>query len=504
MIIYAAPETFCLKGTSKDCKSWAFDLQTAINRAAPGDTVQLLPGRYTMPVQMTTSGQLGAPIKLVGPKTGRAILDGGGVPQNARNIGLKPMDGEFAFIKVFNARRLILRGLTFVNNWPTSIYLRGASDITVQDCDFKRGRFAIYARQGKTIKTERLLIEKCHWIQDPEHQMWRGEITWENVKSQQSSNDASHFNGAFFGSYNISGDVTIRSCQIRHAFNAVRMDMDDKLIKVRGTEELKIPRNRDVAIYDNDFSFIRDNAVEPESGAESWYVFNNRFLNIHGTFSLDQVSCQDMFYLGNTILNNRKPEQGNTDRSGGVIFKFFKATDADDNPPLAPRTTLWSAYNSVQTRTSYVKKGATMYWRDAYNAVGLYNEDHPDVTAPPRVAFNNFGWKHGDVVVRGMATNDCDYPQGYPVEKVITDGIKRLIAPPFEIKDTDPDPDACLGGWNGRLKKSKALAALKCPALRITRMRGRDFHIPAGLSPGAHPIETLYCNFGDAVALPRY
>lgn len=502
MIIFAAPETFPYDTTPQGKTIWAYELQTAINRAGPGDTVQLLAGRYTMPAHISASGKQGAPITLAGPQTGQAILDGGGVPQDARNIGLKPLDGEFAFLKIFNAQRIVLRGLTFTNNWPSSIYLRGASDIIIQDCTFERGRFAIYARQGCRIKTQRLLIERCAWIQDPEHRMWRGDITWENVKSQKSSNDASHFNGAFFGSYNISGDVTIRSCQIAHAFNGIRMDMDQKLIKKRDAESMKIPRNKRVAIYDNDFSFIRDNAVEPETGADSWYIYNNRFLNIHGTFSLDQVACQDMFYLGNTILNNRKPEQGNTDRSGGVIFKFFKATDADDNPPLAPRTTLWSAYNSVQTRTSYVKKGATMFWRDAYNAVGLYNMDHPDVTMPPREAFNNFGWKHGDVEVRGMATNDPDYPQDYPEEKVFPDGIDCAKAP-FDITDKDPDPDAPLGGWNGQLKKSKALAGVECPALRLTRLHGRDFQIPAGLSPGAHPIDALYCNFGDSVALPR-
>ena len=101
-----------------------------------------------------------------------------------------------------------------------------------------------------------------------------------------------------------------------------------------------------------------------------------------------------------------------------------------------------------------------------------------------------------------MATNDPDYPKGYPKKMVFPDGIDCAKAP-FDITDKDPDPDAPLGGWNGQLKKSKALAGVKCPALRITRLQGRDFHIPAGLSPGAHPIEVLYCNFGDSVTLPR-
>ena len=47
--------------------------------------------------------------------------------------------------------------------------------------------------------------------------------------------------------------------------------------------------NRNVAIHGNRFSFIRDNAIEPEKGAQNWYVYDNAFYNIHATFSMDRV-----------------------------------------------------------------------------------------------------------------------------------------------------------------------------------------------------------------------
>ncbi len=506
MIIHAAPETQeipCETVTGKFRKVWAYELQTAINRARPGDTVQLQPGRYTMPVTCPRSGQRNAPITIEGPKDGSAVLDGGQVPQNARNIGLKPLDGEFAFIKVVDARKLIFRNLTFVNNWPTCIYLRGAQDITIEYCAFRRGRFAVYARQGREHDTQRLLMDGCTWVQDPEHNLWHGHVKWEQVKHKDTANDASHFNGALFGSFDITGDVTIRNCDISHAFNAIRMDMRrDEHLEDTPNDGPRIARNRNVAIYNNTFSFIRDNAVEPEAGAENWYVFNNRFFNIHGTFSLDQVACRNMYYIGNTILNNRKPEQGLTERSGGVIFKFFRAEETDKNPPLQPRKHLWSVFNSVQTRTSYVKKGSTVFWHDVYNVLGMYDMNHPVSTATPRPAFQKFRWELGDVQVRGLVTNDPDYPEKYPKKNIQQDGMPK-VDQPFDIGDFDPDPHAVLGGWDGILPKCKAVGDLRTRALCVTRSGGETFEFRADLTPGALDLSDHGFDVSKLVELPR-
>jgi hypothetical protein len=290
---------------------------------------------------------------------------------------------------------------------------------------------------------------------------------------------------------------------VSHAFNAIRMDVREKRITISAKDGPKLSGNKNVAIYNNQFSFIRDNAIEPEAGAENWYVFNNKFFNIHGTFSFDLVACRNMFYVGNTILNNRKPEQGNTDRSGGVIFKFLGLPAEDGMPPLAPRKNLWSVFNSVQTRTSYVKKSRSMFWRDAYNAVGMYDMDHPVSTSNPRVAFNKFRWEDGDVSVRGMVTNDSDYPDGYPAENIDSEGMPKLSAP-FDIPDFKIAPDEPLGGWNGELEKSSELDALSSYKLRLSRAGGSDFSISAGFSPGAHDTTSLGLSFSEIISLPRF
>ncbi|MGJ8628747.1 MAG: right-handed parallel beta-helix repeat-containing protein [Sulfitobacter sp.] len=503
-IIYAAPEITKIKvpgsGTSPSHR-WAYDLQTAINRARPGDTVRLIAGHYTGPATISASGKTGKPITIEGPKDGEAIFDGGQSPENGQNTGLKPLDSDFSFLKVFGAKKLILKRLTFKNNWPSSIYMRGAADIRIADCAFTAGRFAIYARQGVLVKTKHILVERCTWVQDPQHKMWNGDVTWEQVKLKDPSYDASYFNGALFGSFDITGGVTIRDCAVSHAFNAIRMDVRPRRIRKTQKNGPKVSRNRDVAIYRNTFSFIRDNAIEPETGAENWRIFNNQFFNIHGTFTFDGVACRDMFYVGNIILNNRKPEKGQTEYSGGKIFKFLGLTDTE-KVPLEPRKHVWSVFNSVQTRTSYAKKSRTMFWRDAYNAVGMYDADHPISTANPRHAFTKFQWDAGDILVLGMATNDPIYPDGYPANNINQAGLPKL-AKVFLIPEFEVNPDRVLGGWNGNLAKSAALAALTSNALRITRAGGGDFKIAKGFAPGAHDIADLGLDLQKGVALPK-
>lgn len=504
-LIYAAPKTikhgFPLAENGVESE-WAFELQTALNRARAGDTVRLLKGQYHHPATISASGTSGKPITIEGPIDGEAVLDGRQWPENGQNTGLKPEDGEFAFLKLMNVRRVILRRLTFKNNWPTSIYLRGARDIAISECAFSEGRFAIYARQGRFAKTKRLLIENCTWVQDPDHKMWTGAVTWEQVKLRDPGFDASYFNGALFGSFDISGGVTIRHCTVSHAFNAIRMDARKSRVKETKNDGPRVSRNRDVYIYGNRFSFVRDNAIEPENAAENWRVFGNQFFNIHACFSLDAVACRDMFYVGNTILNNRKPEQGNTKYSGGKIFKYLSLKDIG-TVPLSSRKHIWSAFNSVQTRTSYAKKGRSAFWRDAYNALGMYDADHPISQTKPRAAFNQLLWEAGDIQITGLATNDPHHPDQYPAENIDTKGIPRM-AEVFELSEFEVMPDQELGGWDGRLPPSPTLAAQKTESLRMTRAGGKDFVIPAGLVPGACAMSELGLTWEDALPLPRF
>ena len=86
-IIPAAPTMRVIaRDGSKDI--WAFDLQTAINRARPGDTVSLSPGRYPKGAVISHGGEKAKPITVRGRKDGTAIFDGGKTREDGRNSGL--------------------------------------------------------------------------------------------------------------------------------------------------------------------------------------------------------------------------------------------------------------------------------------------------------------------------------------------------------------------------------------------------------------------------------
>lgn len=90
-IVYAAPT---LRHASPEFLQtptsgviWAFDLQTAVNKACPGDEVVLLPGRYSTPAVLHRSGRADAPITLRAAERGTVILDGGRAPMGMGHLG---------------------------------------------------------------------------------------------------------------------------------------------------------------------------------------------------------------------------------------------------------------------------------------------------------------------------------------------------------------------------------------------------------------------------------
>ncbi|WP_299693344.1 right-handed parallel beta-helix repeat-containing protein [uncultured Tateyamaria sp.] len=490
-VIHAAPSMRHYQRSATG-GGWAYDLQTAVNKARPGDTVLLLPGRYHLPVTIALSGRDGAPITLRAEAPGSAILEGGARADAGRQGELTPLDNDFAMIRIFFADHIVLEGLAFENCWPTAIYMRAARHITVRRCTGVKSRFFAYARQqAPDHLTHHLTFEGCTWVQDADHLMWTGQFDWDEIKGNHQKTgpvkgrvafDASYFNGAFFGCFDIAGKVIIRDCHISHAFNAIRMDMRRGGIG----DGPNMDRNRDVAIYDNTFSFIRDNAIEPEKGAQNWRVFNNRFYAVHATISLDRVASRDVFIIGNTILNDHRPGflNGAAEAQagqGGRIFKFVRKSDAAPSP----RQGLWSLYNSVQTRTSYAKASITAQWDDGYTMLGLFAADHPEQPGPPRAAFPKFNWTEG-VRVFGMVTDDPTFDT-YPAGNVSGHGVDQVFAVPVFAQGAR-DLSKPLGGWDGALVPVSAVPLSDPVSLSIDA----DKHdLPGGLKPGAQDVAAL-------------
>lgn len=483
-LIFAAPSLRRRENTGR-ASDWAFDLQTAINKAEPGDVVELLPGRYPAPAVIANSGIEEQPITIRGPGRGKAVLDGGRTRDDGRHGGLEPLDGDFAFFKLFRADHIVLENLNFENCWPNAIYLRSCRNITVRGCSGLGGRFFLYARQSDLHPTAGLVLDGVSWMQDPDHDMWDGRLTWPEVKGKLHEFDASFFNGAMLGAFDIEGQVVIKNCKVSHAFNALRMDIRKKRIEGNG-DEPRITRNRNVRIHDNSFAFIRDNAIEPEMGAEDWCIFNNRFYNCHAAFSIDAVAMRDFIILANWVLNDRRPGLIGQENQGGKVLKFLGLPAKTDNMIPRWRNGFWSIFNSVQTRTTYAKKWHTAEWNDRYTLLGLYDAEYPEKNGPPREAFNRFEW-NDRVDVRDMVSNDPRFPKQYVCEGTEMTGAME-VSQVFDLCSFTRCEEHPLGGWNGELPPSQKVAKLKSEAFEIDRVDGSPLVFKAGLPFGARPI----------------
>ncbi len=444
-------------------------LQAAIDRAAPGDVIELHPGRYETPVVIANGGTRDAPITLRGPDDLSAVLDGRQRPESAREQFM-PTETDFAFAKVMSADAIRFEKIAFENCWPCAVFIGGAKDVAITDCRILGGRFAVYARNhSPERKTRRVTLRRVTWIQDVDHDLWDGRTTWLDVKQEQpTDNDARYFNGALFGSYDIKGPVTICHCDVSHAFNAIRLDAKRRADN-RG-------RNCDIRIIGNRFSFIRDNAIEPEKVAERMWVVDNVFFNVHAVFSLDGVAGECWYYIGNRLLNNRKPGKSGQENRGGKIFKFHS------KEPF-PRRDFYFLFNSIQTRTAYCKKGQTRHWTHKNNAIGICR-DGPDCDPDRRMFGHRLKW-HDTYSFENDLCDHPDFPaqlieQGFAVSGRHADG--GTFAPPTaDVAATRP-----AAAWTGELDLAQGSPGrgASCP-VSVDFPDGRRIHVPGGHDIGA-------------------
>lgn len=460
-----------------------FKLQTAINRLTPGDTLCVLPGRYTQPVTISEGGRRDAPIKIKGSADGRTVFDGEQEKESAIN-DFDPMDDDFAFIKIISAHWIEISGIKFERCWPSSVFIRGSKHIDISECEILGGRFGVYARNRRLLgKARHISLRNIKWVQDLDHDMWEGRITWMDVKQiTPTETDARYLNGALFGSYDIKGPVTIERCDLSHAFNGIRMDARN-----RSTTR---NRNADVRIVRNKFSYIRDNAVEPEKVAENLFVLDNVFFNVHAVFSLDGVAGKNWYYIGNRILNTRKPGLEGQPNRGGKIFKLHS-----EGP--YPSKNFIAVFNSVQTRTTYIKSGQTRELQHVANAIGICSQG-PDCDTDRKMFGEDFTW-HPSLSFSGDL---CDHPgfpnalnaQGYDVSGIPAPGGAFNI-PATLATSHDGSID-----WDGQLNlKAGSLGMGASEEVSVRLPDGSEIHIAAGRDIGAPaPDELLEIGTPDA------
>ena len=286
-------------------------LQRALDKAQPGDTVRLLPGVYDVPVTIRGKNAADNPITVVAD-TG-ATLDGRRSvlrPPNTINASDTAADGVeiFSMIRVDESAGIILRNLVIQGAWPVALHLRKSSRIAVQGVNFNGSTIAILA-WGRS--TGELLVEDCRWIQD--ERIYQG-ILWDDIHG--GVKPRKELDGDFFRSFDIAGTCVFRSNYVANAFNGIQFFAKEK--SSPGSV------NRNVWIYRNTFSLIRDNAIEAEYSAQNWWVHENAIFNCHKWFAFENCNGGYWYLFSNRGWFDRKQGPPGDCASGGAVFKASK------------------------------------------------------------------------------------------------------------------------------------------------------------------------------------
>ena len=190
-----------------------------------------------------------------------------------------------------------------------------------------------------------------------------GRISWDEVKGRATA-DHTYFNGALFGRWDIRGWVTLRNCTVKNAFNALRMGCKADPNLTRG-------RNLNVVVHGCRFEHIRDNAIEPEAAALSWWIFDNEMYNCHAPFSLHGLHDGYWYIFNNRIwFDSQAGREGQSHRDRQHLKLYLAPGE-----PL-PKQPWYVFHNSVFLRSTYAKHGETRGLKHFNNAKIILFQRH--------------------------------------------------------------------------------------------------------------------------------
>ena len=402
-------------------------LDVAVKDSMPGDLIRLVAGDYPLsePLVFPRSGHEGAPIILRGDTGSQLKVNN--QPDYSVSAN-NPGRDRFAAFQLIDVAHIRIENLSIIRSWPSAVYIENSHDLCFTRLDITAGTYAVYANGATTQAIE---ITQCRWTQD--ETIWRS-IRWDDIHDGDIHPDGKapfrYLNGAFFGADDITGNVLIARNDIRDCYNGVRMDVS--------AENLAAPIgsfNRDVRIFDNNFSYIRDNPVEPEATAVGWWIGRNRFYNCHKLFSQDGVRGGFWYYFGNICWFDSRPGPEGDEYNGGAVFKLGKGG-------TVPQPDFISAcfHNSFFLRQKYTKKGTTRGLINARNAI-----EHADPSAlPPDFMPDDqpfFGDADGlqlsaeaplPVIFSGDLANHATYPAVFDRYPGVLDDPRSAQTPLFE------------------------------------------------------------------------
>jgi hypothetical protein len=188
-------------------------IDAAMKMVQPGQTVRLVSGVYTEPVEIANKG--------VGFDRPIVIRGESGVTFDCRRNLVRPPHGEgidrrhYAFVKILDSRGIVLENLTIENVWPTAVYIGQSSEIVLRRLNLHGGTYAVFARGERT---RRIVAERCAWTGDTT--LW-DEVIWKDV--HMPPYPRRELDGDFFRSVDIPGEVVIRHNMVQHVFNGVHL-----------------------------------------------------------------------------------------------------------------------------------------------------------------------------------------------------------------------------------------------------------------------------------------
>jgi hypothetical protein len=426
-------------------------LSEALAMASPGTTIQLLPGVYKQDtpeegILFPRNGSLDKPITLRGLGSD-TVIDGTaksafamfGIeitrPTDEISTLLRPdfRGGSICF-RFDKKQWIVLDNLTLRNCADAAVTAVDSQYITLKNSTIMAGLYAFFAEGPNT---HHLLLENNVWVQDPSEAMWNKnhwcEYKYGTLKAQA---------GALFAGLDIAGDVIIRGNRVQHAFNGVRIDVST-LLRAQPGWRGKLSTN--IEVYDNDFSFIRDNVLEPEYDATNWWFHGNRIRNAHAWFSFDGLYGGRWYVYDNVGWFDDKPsrdcaasgtcrkwQQRNPELCGelhdaGRVFKFRPDGRYAPGP-------LYVFNNSWYLRTSIIKDGRLGYIGHWNNAIDFCQPgDYPDgLCEAVKPFFNGFLWDIDNYSFLNDVSNHPDFPtglreQGYRVSGIAVPSSQRLF-----------------------------------------------------------------------------
>ncbi len=314
-------------------------LEDALLSIKPGNRLLLLPGEYKNNYSLNLIATEKEPILIEG------------IPGNSHIVGTAPptISGPPCFL-IENSEWIVFQNLQVRECWPHAFKIKNSRFLTFRNLNVVGSRRVIEALGQDS---HHLLIENNQWVQDSTGAIWR-DLPWAEMHHGQYQ----YFNGAFFASQDIGGDVIFRNNYLDTAFNALRSK--------DSYQDQESGRNLNFEIYGNVFRHIRDNPIEPEGHAHNWFIHHNHIDGAHAWFSFDGVRSHGIYIFSNTAHSLEKYGIPG-DHSSGKIFKFLLGDEKNEGE-------IYLFHNSFITRQNLIGGGATHSLRAWNNIFAITKE----------------------------------------------------------------------------------------------------------------------------------